>query len=73
MNDGYIIYKCLTCGKCTILLSNEVDHSEQASMYLTCGHHGKHKNLIVVGKYASIKEYMKQDSYKRVNGRIRRR
>lgn len=68
--NGYIIYKCQICGKSTILLSNEVDHSEQASRYITCGHHGSHKDLVVVGKYAGIKECMRQRKYKRVNGRV---
>ena len=73
MTDKYIIYKCLTCNKVTILLSNEVDHSEKASTYLTCGHHGKHKNLIVVSKYGSIKECMQHDSFKKVKGRVQSR
>ena len=37
MTDGYVIYKCLTCNKTMILLDHEVDHSEKASTYLTCG------------------------------------
>lgn len=72
MSEGYVIYKCLTCNKVTILLSSEVDHSEKASKYITCGHYGKHKHLIVIGKYGSIKECMQHRSYKRVDGRIKR-
>lgn len=72
MNDKYIVYRCLKCGKLTILLSEEVDHSEEQGKYLTCGHDGRHSDLIVVDKCADIIECMGNRSYKRVNGRIRR-
>lgn len=73
MNDGYVIYKCKICGKHFILMTNEIKYSEEESKYITCPYHGKHKNIIVVGKYEGIKECMKYDGFKRVNGRMQRR
>lgn len=68
MNDGYIMYRCETCNKMTILLSEEVTHSEKESIYITCGHNGKHKRLRVVGRYDNLKECMeKQRTYIRKN------
>lgn len=59
-NDFYIVYRCKVCGKHTVLFSNEVTHSEQESIYITCGHNGRHKNICVVGKYDNLKECMNQ-------------
>lgn len=78
MNERYVVFKCLTCGKRTMLKEIEVNHSEEASKYFTCGHDGWHRDLIVVGvltidKYAGIKECMQHDSFKRVNGRVQSR
>lgn len=73
MKDAYIIYKCKICGKHFILMTNEIKYSEKESKYITCPYHGKHKNIIVVGKYESIKECMQHDSYKKVEGRIIKR
>ena len=73
LQDGYIIYKCQTCSKGFILFTNQVEHSEKESTFITCPYHGRHKDIIVVGKYESIKECMDHDSYKRVNGKIRQR
>lgn len=73
MKDGYIIYKCLTCNKHFVLFSNEVKHTEEESRYITCPYYGKHKNIVVVGSYESIKECMEHDSYKRVRGRIKQK
>lgn len=67
----YIVYKCKKCGKHTILLGEEVTHSENESKYITCGHDGRHKRLIVTGAYDSIKECMQHSSYKRGKGSIK--
>ena len=73
MIDRYIVYRCKICGKHTILISNEVDHTEKAGKYQTCGHDGRHRELIVCGAYDSIKECMDHDSYSRIKGRIKQR
>lgn len=67
----YIVYKCRTCGNNFILLSNQVKYSEKESKYITCPFHGKHKDIIVVGAYDSIKEVMDNHVYVREGRRIR--
>ena len=67
----YIVYRCKICNKHTILIREEVTHSEKESQYLTCGHDGRHKKLIVVGAYDNIKECMDRRHYKRIRGRLR--
>lgn len=66
----YIVYRCKICNKHTILIKEEVTHSEKESQYLTCGHNGRHKNLIVVGAYDNIEECMDNHYYIRVYGRV---
>ena len=73
MKDAYIVYKCQVCARHFILMTNDINHSEEESKYITCPYHGKHKNIVVVGKYESVKECMEHDSYRRDNGRMRRR
>lgn len=74
LRDGYIIYKCLTCNKIFILMTNDVDHSERESRYISCPYFGKHKNIIVCGKFDSIKEVMEdQRMYEKRKGRVRQK
>lgn len=69
-----IQYKCKDCNKTFFLLEEEVDHSEKAAVYITCPYFGKHKNIIVTGKYENLRELNKimtdKDIYKRKNGRM---
>ncbi|CAK7056186.1 hypothetical protein [Tissierella sp.] len=67
----YIIYKCLVCNRSFILLGEEVKHDENESKYITCPYHGKHRKIIVTGAHDSIKECMKERSYKRDKGKIK--
>ena len=73
MYNAYIIYKCKICHKYFILMTNEIDYSEEESRYVTCPYHGKHKNIIVVGKHEHIKECMDHASYARVSGRMKQK
>ena len=76
MDDGYIIYRCKTCHRHFILMSNEVEHTVKESKYITCPYYGKHKDIHVVGvidKYGQIKKCMEQRSYKKVSGVIKQR
>lgn len=66
-----IVYKCNSCKKHFILLTEEVTHSEQESRYITCPYHGSHRNISVAGKYEDIEKCMEHDSYKRVKGSIK--
>ena len=68
----YVIYKCKECKKHTILIRDEVDHSEKAGVYMTCGHDGRHRDLVVTGAYDNIEECMEEaNTYRRVRGRVR--
>lgn len=69
----YIVYKCKICNKHTILLGEEVNHSENESKYITCGHDGRHKRLIVTGAYDSLKECMNERSYRRDRGSLKQK
>lgn len=73
MSDSYLIYRCVKCGRHFVLMTNEVKYSEEESTYITCPYHGSHKDIVVCGKYDSIKECMAHDSYEKVKGRIRMR
>lgn len=76
MNDCYIIYRCKTCHKHFILMTNEVEHSEKESRYITCPYFGRHKDITVVGRidrYGEIKKCMEERSYKKVSGAIRQK
>ena len=70
MNEGYIVYKCLKCNRIFILMTSDVTYSEEESKYLTCPYHGKHKDIVVVGKHENVKQCMKHDSYVKAKGII---
>lgn len=63
----YTSYKCISCNKTFILPTEEVDKNK----YLTCPHDGRHKKIIVTGAYDSVKECMKERSYKRDKGKMK--
>ena len=57
-------------------MSNEVDHSEKESKFITCPFHGKHKNIRVIGrisKYGEIKRCMDHDSFKKESGKVKQK
>ena len=67
----YITYKCRSCNKTFILLEEELKHDEEESRYITCPYHGKHKDIIVTGKYDDLNECMKDRAYKRNSGKLK--
>lgn len=67
----YIVYKCKTCGKHFILMTDEVKYSEEESKYITCPYHGKHKDIIVCGRHDDLKECMDNHVYVREGRRMR--
>lgn len=76
MNDCYIIYRCRICHKHFILMTNEVQHSERESNFITCPYHGKHKRISVIGKidrYGEIKKCMDYRSYYKEDRKIKQR
>lgn len=69
--DSYIVYKCRECNRGFVLFSNEVDHSEEESLFITCPYYGKHRDIIVINKFDSLKECMEHRAYVKVRGRIK--
>lgn len=67
----YIVYKCIKCRKHFILLTNEVKYSENESKYITCPYFGKHKDIIVCGRYEDLKETMDNHVFVREGRRMR--
>jgi len=67
----YILYKCKRCKKHFILLTEEVKFSEEESNYITCPYFGKHKDIIVCGKFEDLKEVMDNSVYVREGRRMR--
>lgn len=67
----YIVYKCKACRKHFILLVDEVRHNEEESKYITCPYFGRHKNIIVCGRFDDLKEAMNHGAWKREKGSIR--
>ena len=74
MKDGYIIYRCNSCKKHFILMSNEVEHTLKESKYITCPYYGKHKDINVIGaidRYGEINKCMDSHAYRREGRRIK--
>lgn len=67
----YLVYKCKTCKRHFILLTEEVKFSEEESKYITCPFHGKHKDIIVCGRYEDLKAAMDNHVYVREKGVMR--
>ena len=69
-----IQYKCKQCNRSFFLFENEVEHNERESRFITCPYFGKHRDIIVVSRFGSIKDIKecmrKKDIYARKNGRI---
>lgn len=72
MEELYIAYVCKKCNKETILITNEVDDTLRNNCYICCSHCGSRK-LVKSKSVSDLRELMKHDSYKRVNGHLRQR
>ena len=72
-----IQYRCRECNKNFFLFESEVEHNERESRFITCPYHGRHSDIIVTGRYGSLKEIREcmenKDIYIRKNGRIVRK
>ncbi|WP_353096328.1 hypothetical protein [Tissierella praeacuta] len=66
----YVVYRCKICGCNFILPIEHVKYNEKLGNYISCPFKG-HKNIIVTGAYDSIKECMKERSYKRDKGKMK--
>ncbi|WP_026881406.1 hypothetical protein [Clostridium akagii] len=67
----YTSYKCKTCSKEFVLLSEDVELMSK-DRYLTCPYCNS-KRIVVDKVEDSVKECMKERSYKKINGAIRQR
>jgi len=68
----YISFRCLTCGKTTILLLHEIQQSQSHGRYITCGHDGRHARLVETGQYDNLRECMEdQRTYKHERGIVK--
>ncbi len=70
MDKYYSNYKCVRCGRETILITGEVKSTERYGNYIACPHCGS-KHLIKTKETDSIKECMEHSTYKRINGAIK--
>lgn len=70
MDGIYTSYKCKSCSKETILITDEVQNTLNQDRYLACSHCGSRK-LAKELVTDDLREVTKARSYKRVNGRIR--
>ena len=76
MNKKYIIYRCKVCGKTFQLRVKDIKDNEINGMYLSCPFDGRHDTISKIGeidRYGQIHKCMNQDSYERVEGRIKQR
>ncbi len=70
MLSAYTSYKCRTCKKEFVLLSEDVEEQLKLNRYLACPYCNSKK--VDKGKAAdSLKECMSERSYKKVRGAIR--
>lgn len=72
MGSMYTSYKCKSCNKEIILITDEIHDSLKNNKYLACSHCGS-KKLIKELVTDDLREVAKARSYKRVNGRLRQR
>lgn len=70
MDGIYTSYKCKSCSKETILITDEVQNTLKQDRYLACSHCGSRK-LVKELVTDDLREVAKARSYKRVSGRIR--
>ena len=70
MNGIYTSYKCKSCSKETILITDEVYNTLKQDRYLACSHCGSRK-LVKVLVTDDLREVAKARSYKRVGRRLR--
>ena len=70
MDGIYTSYKCKSCNKETILITDEVQNTLKQDRYLACSHCGSRK-LVKELVTDDLREVAKARSYKRVSGRIR--
>lgn len=70
MDGIYTSYKCKSCSKETILITDEVQNTLKQDRYLACSHCGSRK-LAKELVTDDLREVTKARSYKRVNRRIR--
>ena len=66
----YKCYKCKSCGKEIILLSDEVSRTLKQGKYLSCSHCGS-KRIVLVNVTDDFRECMKENAYKKVHGVFR--
>lgn len=72
MESMYTSYKCKSCNKEIILITDEIHDSLKNNKYLACSHCGS-KKLIKELVTDDLREVAKARSYRRVNGRLRQR
>lgn len=71
MLSTYTSYKCRTCKKEFVLLSEDVQAHEKQGKYLACPYCNS-KRISKQNMTDSLKECMKERSYKRVKGALRK-
>lgn len=72
MDKIYSNYKCINCRKEFILLTDEVQESENKNRFISCPFCSS-KKIKKTKDTDSLKECMKERSYQRVNGAIRQK
>ena len=70
MNSIYTSYKCKSCCKETILITDEVNKTIASGRYISCAHCNS-KKLREEKSTDDSREIVRSRSYKRINGRIR--
>ncbi|WP_346943747.1 hypothetical protein [Clostridium sp.] len=66
----YTSFKCITCRKETILLTNEVESTIRQCKYISCSHCGSRR--IVKEKVTDdLRECMHHETWKKDKGKIR--
>lgn len=72
MESIYTSYKCKSCNKEIVLLTDEIHNTLKQDKYLACSHCGS-RNLVKELVTDDLREVAKARSYKRVSGRLRQR
>lgn len=66
----YTAFKCTSCRKETIVLTEELEKTESAKRYITCAHCNS-KQLKKEKTTDDLRECMQSRTYKRIGGAIR--
>lgn len=73
MSKEYLVYRCRTCKRYLILVTEEVKEAKENGIYITCSYHSRHQ-VESVDEFDDLKDVLKfissKNTYTRKNQKI---